>query len=307
MKNNDQETKSVETNKNLENSHPLLMNLDNPESKLNITSNEKNELESKINSEDIIVQYLSPLVVRKELENIIVNNYSQDSEETCFINEKFMNEHKIIFWNLIWYFKRIGVDSGHLATILLNSRLSQIKEKFSIQAEQIDQDKFEKLKFKNFIPIQTTETHKQHPYIKIKCLWDNLKLHDQIIYHEVPLYLTWLLTNYPLIQNQMKNRLITILTINDLTSMRKTSVNSRSLAKLYELIIRNIKESDIIVPFRSLLRERLRSKINYTSIYREILYLVITALERDLIDIGRISFLFIVKAIFKLKNIIYFY
>ena len=51
-------------------------------------------------------------------------------------------------------------------------------------------------------------------------------------------------------------------------------------------IIRQIKENDIISPIRNLIKERLRSKINYTSIYREILYLVLVALERELIDLG---------------------
>ena len=56
---------------------------------------------------------------------------------------------------------------------------------------------------------------------------------------------------------------------------------------MYELIIRNIKECEVGVPIKNLLRERYIARTNYASIYREILYLVLVVLERYLIDIGK--------------------
>lgn len=42
------------------------------------------------------MQYLSPLVLRKELENVIV----QEGDE-CLAHDKFMDEHPILYWNLV--------------------------------------------------------------------------------------------------------------------------------------------------------------------------------------------------------------
>ena len=83
-----------------------------------------------------------------------------------------------------------------------------------------------------------------------------------------------------------KKHPITVLTPAEIKTFRKSVTNSRTLAKIYEQVIRNIKESDVIVPLRNLIRERIRSKMNFSSIYREILFLIIIVLERELIDIG---------------------
>ncbi len=77
-----------------------------------------------------------------------------------------------------------------------------------------------------------------------------------------------------------------ILTSNEIDSIRKTSSNYKDLEQIFENIIKKIKEtSDLLSPFKTLLRERLYSRINYMSIYREILFLVLVALERELIDL----------------------
>lgn len=49
--------------------------------------------------EPIEVPYLSPLVLRKELENVI------DREgDLCLVEASFVDEHPILFWNLVSYF-----------------------------------------------------------------------------------------------------------------------------------------------------------------------------------------------------------
>lgn len=82
----------------------------------------------KLDSSEFTVQYLSPLVLRKEFENIIMNSAKRESQE-CMIDAAFIREHEVIYWNLLWYFKRIGVDTGHLSTILLNARLDELHKK----------------------------------------------------------------------------------------------------------------------------------------------------------------------------------
>ena len=61
------------------------------------------------------VPYLSPLVLRKEVENLLKNH-----------GESMLNEHRIvvekpiIYWNLLWYFRRLNLPS-HLPSLLLQS------------------------------------------------------------------------------------------------------------------------------------------------------------------------------------------
>lgn len=253
----------------------------------------------KMGSVELHVQYLSPFVLRKEFENIILmskkrtngeENGGEDMSSQSrprIIDAAFIVEHSVIFWNLLWYFKRIGVDSGHLATILLNTRLSELRNK-SKEDQQLEVSEF---KFRTFVPTPTQLSNnkpasRQHPNVLIKCMWDNLKLKEEDTHHEVPLYVSWLAQHYA-DHVASNSKLITVLTHNELKSFRKTQANSRTLGKLYELVVRNIKESDVIVPFRNLIRERIRSKMSFSSIYRELLFLVIVALERDLIDIGK--------------------
>lgn len=144
-------------------------------------------------------------------------------------------------------------------------------------------------KFKNFIPAHLKKPYTQHPNVLIKCMWDNLKHKDENDYHEVPLYLSWL-NSHPNDcfgpQAMRKKHPISVLTPSEVKAFRKSITNSRTLSKIYEQVIRNIKESDVLVPLRNLIRERIRSKMNFSSIYREILFLIIVALERELIDIG---------------------
>ena len=66
---------------------------------------------------DIRVQvpYLSPLVLRKELESIL-----EREGDACLSDPECVNDHPIIYWNLIWFFERIGVSS-HLPGMCLKA------------------------------------------------------------------------------------------------------------------------------------------------------------------------------------------
>ncbi|KAL3866790.1 hypothetical protein ACJMK2_044059 [Sinanodonta woodiana] len=83
----------------------------------------KDALERRSRFDPINVPYLSPLVLRKELENIVVNE-----GDMSIASEGFMDEHPIIFWNLIWYFKRINVTS-HLTGFLLKANSANQDDK----------------------------------------------------------------------------------------------------------------------------------------------------------------------------------
>lgn len=62
------------------------------------------------------VPYLSPIVLRKELESVF-----ESSGDNCPASSRFIDEHPIIFWNLLWYFSRINVPT-HLALLCLNAK-----------------------------------------------------------------------------------------------------------------------------------------------------------------------------------------
>ncbi len=55
-----------------------------------------------------MVPYLSPMVLRKEVESLI----SQDGTR-ILETEELVRERPIIYWNLVWYFSRL-----HLPTYL---------------------------------------------------------------------------------------------------------------------------------------------------------------------------------------------
>ena len=61
----------------------------------------------------ISVPYISPLVLRRELETVL------DKEgDSCLTNPRLPELHPIIYWNLIYFFHRIAVPS-HLPGLLL--------------------------------------------------------------------------------------------------------------------------------------------------------------------------------------------
>lgn len=102
------------------------------------------------NPKPVSVPYLSPLVLRKELETLLEN----EGDQVCnlqlkmfktfkkkkykknraailkwlylhvFIQviytHKFLSQHPIIFWNLVWYFRRLDLPS-HLPGLILTS------------------------------------------------------------------------------------------------------------------------------------------------------------------------------------------
>ena len=95
------------------------------------------------------IPYLSPIVLRKELESVF-----ESSGDNCPANSSFVDEHPIIFWNLLWYFNRINVPT-HLGLLCLNS-------KTILKGREIPGDS------------------KNLNKVIVRALWDNDKLHSGI-------------------------------------------------------------------------------------------------------------------------------
>uniref|UniRef100_A0A671WJZ5 DENN domain containing 4B n=1 Tax=Sparus aurata TaxID=8175 RepID=A0A671WJZ5_SPAAU len=60
----------------------------------------------------VTVAYLSPLVLRKELESLLENE-----GEAVLAQPQFLENHSIIYWNLVWYFQRLGLPSNLLQLV----------------------------------------------------------------------------------------------------------------------------------------------------------------------------------------------
>lgn len=80
-------------------------------------------LKDQIKISDATVPYLNPLVLRKELENILV-----EEGDTALRRASFPEEHPIIYYNLLWFMERIDVNT-HLPNLIVPK---QVNNFFSI-------------------------------------------------------------------------------------------------------------------------------------------------------------------------------
>ncbi|XP_075891477.1 DENN domain-containing protein 4C isoform X1 [Nelusetta ayraudi] len=111
------------------------------------------------NPKPVSVPYLSPLVLRKELETLLENEGDQ-----VIYTHKFLSQHPIIFWNLVWYFRRLDLPS-HLPGLILTS-------------EHCNKG----------VQLPLTSLQQDSKLVYIQLLWDNINLHRE---HEDPLYQLW--------------------------------------------------------------------------------------------------------------------
>lgn len=112
-------------------------------------------------SDHITVPYLSPLVLRKELENML-----ETEGDTVLLDPQGVDSHPIIFWNLVWFFERIAVKS-HLPGFCLTAKSLNASEPTCLDQSWQEAD---------------------HRNIYIQCRWDNERLHET---GEPPLYTLW--------------------------------------------------------------------------------------------------------------------
>lgn len=82
-----------------------------------IDPKEKSQYESL---DSFNVPYLSPIVLRKEVENVL-----ESEGDGCLVKPQFVDDHPILYWNLLWYFERINLPS-HISGFSLRS-ISVIK------------------------------------------------------------------------------------------------------------------------------------------------------------------------------------
>ena len=135
-------------------------------------ANRSDSLVDPIVSEPITVPYLSPLVLRKEIENML-----EREGDNCLVNFNCVDDHPIIYWNLVWYFERIAVKSQIPGMCLKAKSLNS----------SIDEDDGNSLTAKR-TQHASSWASADHRNIFIRCKWDNERLHDE---SQPPIYTQW--------------------------------------------------------------------------------------------------------------------
>ncbi|XP_067665838.1 C-myc promoter-binding protein-like isoform X2 [Haliotis asinina] len=154
----------------------------------------------------IVVPYLSPLVLRKELEYVLEHEGDQG-----LMSDTFVDEHPIIFWNLIWYFRRLEVPS-HLPGLLLTAKTITKPS--------------EGLKHDNLYDRR---------HVLIRPMWDNTRIHDEM---GLPMYTAWnaghrstvvdaLVTESQPFSRAQMHQIISSIQCNDVLSPIKLIMNNR--------------------------------------------------------------------------------
>ncbi|KAF5907052.1 DENN domain-containing protein 4C isoform X1, partial [Clarias magur] len=111
------------------------------------------------NPKPVSVPYLSPLVLRKELESLLENEGDQ-----VIYTQKFLSQHPIIFWNLVWYFRRLDLPSILPGLILTSEHCN------------------------NGVQLPQTSLRGDSKQVYVQVLWDNVNLHQE---PTEPLYQLW--------------------------------------------------------------------------------------------------------------------
>ncbi|XP_050303114.1 DENN domain-containing protein Crag isoform X2 [Anthonomus grandis grandis] len=212
------------------------------------------------------VPYLNPLVLRKELENILTLEGDLSISES-----KFIDEHPIIYWNLVWTFERINVQT-HLPNLYFKHRseqncsreMSKKNSEVNLEANQENGSSM-KLVEEGTDPLtqELAVIERLAAKVRVKCLWDEPKFHLD----GPPIYVLWRLRDSK-----------------EVISMDRTKVTKSFMQQ----IINFIRVNDLMEPIKSLVMERepVGTKKVANSIYRDILFLACKALGRAQIDIN---------------------
>jgi hypothetical protein len=139
----------------------------------------------------ISVPYLSPLVLRRELEGIL-----EQEGDVCLTQASFVDQHSIIYWNMVialirigapnniltylfweffkilhqlWYFERVGLMS-HMAALILRANLGLNETNNNNDSEAANVT----------CRINPSWSSADEKNISVKTKWDNTKLHDEV-------------------------------------------------------------------------------------------------------------------------------
>ena len=111
----------------------------------------------------ITVPYLSPLVLRRELENIL-----EQEGDVSLTQSSFVNQHSILYWNMLWYFERVGLVS-HIGSLILGANVGLNETSGNEETCVPIADR-----------IHPSWLSADERNVSIKTMWDNPRLHDEV-------------------------------------------------------------------------------------------------------------------------------
>uniref|UniRef100_A0A8C2WF18 DENN/MADD domain containing 4A n=1 Tax=Cyclopterus lumpus TaxID=8103 RepID=A0A8C2WF18_CYCLU len=207
---------------------------------------EKKESNGSAGPTQVTVPYLSPLVLWKELESLLVNEGDE-----AISSPTVVDQHPIVFWNLVWYFRRLELPSNLPALILVSQNCCNIQ---SI----------------TFCPLQTPQSvsSEDNKQVLVRIMWDNLKLHKEKVQ---PCYVLW--------NTHCANSLV-----------RSGLCEEGQLftVELLQGFVRSIKKSDVYQPMSQII-QLLGPELGFKrqrSLYRDLLFLALVALGKNNININ---------------------
>ena len=217
--------------------------------------------------------YLSPLVLRKELETIL-----SGEGYGSLIRAHFLDSHPIVYWNLLWYFSRLNLPS-HIPALVLTAA--------SINSGALKGD--------------TKDTVYDHRNVSVVCLVDSEQLYsggstpmhwrwmrmseffflkkDESVSNEF-VFLCPFLENEQSAANSTSNSSTTTTTTAEVPS--SSSSSSPSDGEIIPQLVEYIRSRKVITPLQYLISERSTEKTKTTttagtrrfnSIYRELLFM----------------------------------
>uniref|UniRef100_A0AAQ5Z227 DENN/MADD domain containing 4A n=1 Tax=Amphiprion ocellaris TaxID=80972 RepID=A0AAQ5Z227_AMPOC len=205
-------------------------------------------LASTSTSAPVTVPYLSPLVLWKELESLLVNEGDQ-----AISSPSVVDQHPIVFWNLVWYFRRLELPSNLPALILASQHCSH--------GDQV----------KIMPQIVSSEDSKQ---VLVRIMWDNLKLHQDKVQ---PCYVLW--------NTHCK---LLLLSTSQTAVHCITKEGQLFTVELLQGFVRSIKKSDVYQPMSQII-QLLGPELGFKrqrSLYRDLLFLALVALGKNNININ---------------------
>lgn len=199
--------------------------------------------------------YLSPLVLRKELETIL-NSEGYSSLIRC----QFLDDHPIVYWNLLWYFTRLNLPS-HIAAMVLTAA--------SINSA-------------NNLPLEETTLKYDQRNISIVCLWDSESLYSEQNSCSTPLH--WRLLKLSMFLSYIVPSFSNFFAFleNEKLTTTENSSSSPSDSEIIPQLVEYIRKRKVITPIQYLISERSTEKTKVTpgsgprrfnSIYRELLFM----------------------------------
>uniref|UniRef100_UPI00358E3CF8 C-myc promoter-binding protein-like isoform X2 n=1 Tax=Myxine glutinosa TaxID=7769 RepID=UPI00358E3CF8 len=176
--------------------------------------------EHHANPESVSVPYLSVLVLRKELENIL-----EHEGETVVASPAFVDQHPILYWNLVWYFRRLDVPSILPGLALASehcTRGAKVPRKLLSQDSKL---------------------------VLVQVLWDNLNLHQDM---PRPLYILWNIQNkQPLLGHGLSEQLLDGKALQEVVR----SIQNNNVLRPLNLILDTLAKTSAQKRYWSLYRE----------------------------------------------------